>query len=113
MKKRMILSITLIIIAFIIGLASKTLATDQNLNNEGENVGNYMEDTNKVESNRQEPEANTTPTDYINDLNNQLQNIASKQQPKDMRRQVAVTVIIIITVLLIVGLVTWYYMTNQ
>lgn len=113
MKKQIISSIILIMITFMLGLTGRVLATDQNIDNDEGIIGNYVENTTGIESNVQAQGTNTAPTDYVNDINDQLQNMASKQQPKDMRRQVAVMVIIIITVLLIVGLITWYYMTNQ
>ena len=113
MKKQIISSIILIMITFMLGLTGRVLATDQNIDNDEGIIGNYVENTTGIESNVQAQGTNTAPTDYINDISNQLQNIASEQQPKDMRRQVAIMVIIIVTVLLIVGLITWYYMTNQ
>lgn len=123
MKRKMLSFIMIIMAAFILGMTSRVLATNLNIDNEEETRENYLENATEVESNTQiqgtnaeptqAPETGTTSTDYINDLSERLQNMASKQQPKDMRRQVAVTVIIIVTVLLIIGLVTWYYMTNQ
>lgn len=112
MKKQIVSSIILIMIAFMLGLTGRVLATSQDVD-DGGTVQNYVENTTGEESNIQQQGTNTAPTDYINDISNQLQNIASGQQPKDMRRQVAIMVIIIVTVLLIVGLITWYYMTNQ
>lgn len=112
MKKQIVSSIILIMIAFILGLTGRVLATSQDVD-DGGTVQNYVENTTGEESNIQQQGTNTAPTDYVNDISNQLQNIASRQQPKDMRRQVAIMAIIIVTVLLIVGLITWYYMTNQ
>lgn len=114
MKKRIISSIMLIMLTFILGLSSRVLATNQTIVNEDIPITNVVTQTsNNVEGNIQTPWTNSAPEDYINNISNQLQDMASKQPPKDTRRQVAVMVIIIITVLLIVGLITWYYMTNQ
>lgn len=112
MKKQIISTIILIMIAVLFGLTGKGLATNQAIVGEEGIVENYLENTNDVTSNMQAPGTNATPTDYVNNISDQLQNMVSKQQPKDQRRQVAVTTIIIITILLIIGLVTWYYMTN-
>lgn len=113
MKKKMISSMMLIMIAFLLGLTGRVLATSQVMDNGERMVENYLENTAAEEGNIQTPGVDSAPSDYVNGINNQLQNIASGQQPKDMRRQVAVMVIIIVIVLLIVGLITWYYMTNQ
>jgi hypothetical protein len=118
MKKQIVSSIILIILTFILGLSNRVLATNQTIVNEDIPITNVVTNVptqiqNNIEANVQTPWTNSAPTDYVNDISNQLQNIASGQQPKDMRRQVAIMVIIIVTVLLIVGLITWYYMTNQ
>lgn len=113
MKKQIISSILLIVIVLILGSIEGVLATGQNIDNEEGIVENYIENTNREDNNIQMQGTNTAPTDLVNDINNQLQNLASKQQPKDNRRSVAITIIVIITVALIAALVTWYYMTNQ
>ena len=118
MKKRMISSIMLIMFTFILGVSSRVLATNQTIANEDIPITNVVinvptQISNNVEGNIQTPWTNSVPEDYINNISNQLQDMASKQPPKDTRRQVTVMVIVIITVLLIVGLITWYYMTNQ
>lgn len=121
MKRKMLSSIMIIMVAFILGLTSRVLAINQSIDNEEEMVENYLENTMGVEENTQIQGTNIEPTqapgtnstDYVNDLSERLQNMASQQQPKDQRKQVAVTTIIIVTILLIIGLVTWYYMTNQ
>ncbi len=113
MRKQIVSSIILIMLALMLGLTGRVLATNQEVTDDDGTVQNYVENTNRGESNMQQQGVNTAPTDYVNDISNKLQNMASEQQPKDMRRQVTVMVIVIITVLLIVGLITWYYMTNQ
>lgn len=118
MKKQIISSITLIMLTFILGLSSRVIATNQPIANEDIPVTNVVtnvptSDPTPIQNNTEWINTNSAPSDYVNDINNQLQNMVSKQQPKDMRRQVAVTVIVIVTVLLIVGLITWYYLTNQ
>ena len=112
MKKQIVSSIMLVIIAFLLGLTGKVLATSRSIENEDIFIQNRLENVNINENDMQPQGTNTVPTDYFNDINNKLQDIAS-QQPKDMRKQVTVMVIIIVTVLAIVGLITWYYMTNQ
>lgn len=117
MKQQIVSVITLIMFAFILGLSSRVIATNQPIANEDIPVTNVVtnvptSETTPIQNNTEWINTNSTSSDYVNDINNQLQNMVSKQQPKDMRRQVTVTVIIV-TVLLIVGLITWYYMTNS
>ncbi len=112
MKKQVISSIALIIIAFMLGLTNYVGATNQNVENENVVVENEIINTNRTENNTEWYGVNSAPTDLVNDINDQLQNINSTK-PKDNRRAVAVTIIIIITVALIAILVGWYYMTNQ
>lgn len=118
MKKRIISFITLMMLTFILGVSNDVLATNQPIANEDIPVTNEAtnipsSEPTPIQNNTEWINTNAAPSDYVNDINNQLQNMVSKQQPKDMRRQVAVTVIVIVTVLLIVGLITWYYLTNQ
>lgn len=118
MKQQIVSVITLIMFAFILGLSSRVIATNQPIANEDIPVTNVVtnvptSETTPIQNNTEWINTNSASSDYVNDINNQLQNMVSKQQPKDMRRQVTVTVIIIVTVLLIVGLITWYYMTNS
>lgn len=113
MKKQIISSIILIMLAFMLGLTGRVLATDQNIDNDEGIVENHVENTTGVESNIQTQGTNTAPADYVNDMSNRLQNMASGQQTKDRRKQVTVMVIIIITVAIIATLIAWYYMTNQ
>ena len=118
MKKQIISLITAVTIFFILGLTDCVLATNQPIENEDTPITSEVTNVQEPgmtqnQDNTQWIGANSTPTDYINDINSQLQNIVSKQQPKDNRRAVAVTIIIIVTVALIAMLVTWYYMTNQ
>lgn len=114
MKKQIISFMMAVTIFFILGLTDGVLATNQPIENEDTPITSEV--TNVLESGMTQNQddtqwvgANSAPTDYINDINN----IVSKQQPKDNRRAVAVTIIIIVTVALIAMLVTWYYMTNQ
>lgn len=116
MKKQIVSVITLIMFAFILGLSSRVIATNQPIANEDIPVTNVVtniptSEPMPIQNNTEWINTNSASSDYVNDINNQLQNMVSRQQPKDMRRQVTVT-IIIVTVLLIVGLITWYYMTN-
>lgn len=117
MKKQIVSVITLIMFAFILGLSSRVIATNQPIANEDIPVTNVVtniptSEPMPIQNNTEWINTNSASSDYVNDINNQLQNMVSRQQPKDMRRQVTVTVIISVTVLLIVGLITWYYMTN-
>jgi len=112
MKKQMISNVIIIMLVFILGITGRTLATSQNVDDGEGTIENYEENT-EVESNVQIPGTNTDPTDYANDMSNRLQDMAFKQQPKDMRRQTTITIIIIITVAIIATLIVWYYMTNQ
>lgn len=110
-------------IVFMLGITGRVLATNQKIDDGESTVENYVENT-EIENNVQtlgtntvppneEQSINTSSTDYANDISNRLQDMVSKQQPKDMRRQTTVTIIIIITVAIIATLIVWYYMTNQ
>ena len=112
MKKKVISSITLMIIAFMLGLVNYVGATNQNIEDGNITVENEIVNKTDGENNTQWYGTNSTPKDFVNDINNQLQNVNSAQ-PSDNRKSVIVTIIVIITVALIAVLVTWYYMTNQ
>lgn len=112
MKKQIISFMAFIMISFILGLTDCVLAINQVVEDENSTMQNQLINSTGIESNVQTPGTNPTSNDFVNSINNGLQNLAQKP-PKDNRRAVAVTIIIIVTVALIAALVTWYYMTNQ
>lgn len=112
MKKQIISFMAFIMILFILGLTDCVLAINQVVEDENSTMQNQLINSTGIESNVQTPGTNPTSNDFVNSINNGLQNLVQKP-PKDNRRAVAVTIIIIVTVALIAALVTWYYMTNQ
>lgn len=112
MKKQMISMIALITVAFILGLANFVGATNTNIENGNIIIENEIVNTTGIENNTQWPGVNEPTNNFINDINNQLQNMTYTPK-KDNRKAITVTVIIIITTAIIAALVGWYYITNQ
>ncbi|MCI9039555.1 MAG: hypothetical protein HFJ29_06790 [Clostridia bacterium] len=112
MKKKIVSMMVLITIAFIIGMADCVGATNTNIDNTNMMIENEIVNTTGIENNTQWPGINESTNHFINDINDQLQNMTYTPK-KDNRRAVTVTIIIIITVAIIAALVGWYYMTNQ
>ncbi len=122
MKKQIILASILIILAIIISLAGGVLATNkesltQNTNNiiTENTIQNNIYMPESVNSNQQniisnEQISETIDDDRLQDINEELYNLAST--PKKDNRRTIVAAIIAITTFIISGLIVLWYRTN-